>query len=274
MTTLERIEKLEKQLGGMAGLVELAAKSVADQPKIIQELGSIRSFAQQVANNLKSTVDQFNKAIKSNMDFSQLTVNRALAIEQSLTSLAKTTAALVAELADTKVINQSAIMTRIRKIDEENERIRTKEMLKADSIKAADAVTATSYVIASQDVTPDGKEKELIREYMALELTSQELPKEIKDILIGKKVGETAEIHDPQGKETLHFKVLEIYELVTRKSPGSPQAPGPVKTAPPAPVAPSSATNEPTAPVATTPATTAATPAPSGTDTTQAAASN
>lgn len=239
-STLERIDQLEKKLASMAGFIELAAQTNAQQPKLLQELGSVRGYAIEIAKQLKNTVDQFNKALTNNMSFAQLGVNRTLAVEQSLASLAKMSQALVTELSETKVINNEKVMERIRKIDETNERSRVEEMKKAGAIASATKITATSLVVVTEHVKVDGEEKKLAREYSACELTNNEIPNEIRQALTDKQVGDEVEIKDDKHKETLYFKVLEIYEMVPRKSPGQdPNAPQGAKTA--APAAPTSA---------------------------------
>lgn len=244
MTTLERLEKMEKDLTKMNGIIQLAAQGNANYPKLLQELGAIRQYATNLSANLKSVVDQFNKSMKNNMDFTQLGINRGLALEQSLTSLAKTLTAAISELVETKVLKDDAVMTRIRKMDETNERNRIKLMLDAKTIAPVDAVTATSLVVTLQDAAADGGDKKLVSEYSVLELTNQELPQEIKTLLLGKKVGENAEIKDEKGnKETIYFKILEVYELVPRKSEGEKKADAPVVT-PETPTPPTTPTQE------------------------------
>jgi hypothetical protein len=254
MTTLERIDQLEKKLASMSGMIQLAAESTAQQPKILQELGAVRAYAKNIADALKTTVDQFNKAITNNTNFAQLGINRTLAVEQSLASLAKMAAALVAELSETKTLNNDNVVTRIRKIDEENEKERVQKMLESKTIAPAETASQTSLVVISEDVTTEEKGRVLVREYSACELTNADFPNEIRQALVGKKVGDVFDLKDEKHKETLHFKVLEVYELVPRKI----AAPAPTPT--PAPSAAGTQTGTPSTGAATgTPATSGAT---------------
>ena len=207
-STLERLESTEKSTAQVQAQAALLAQGVSKLEA---------SVAQQESNT---------------MQYLQFVMQKVMAMEQSLTSLAKMSYALTDELVASATVSNKSIMTRIRRQDEEGERKRVADLVTANTLKVEESVGEASTLAYSQDffraevkttseageetVTPSSTET--IAEFRILELASQNLSADIKAKFLGKKAGETVEL--PNGNNKSLFTILAVYGLVTGEKQG------------------------------------------------------
>lgn len=272
MNTLERLDDIEKKVAEMLGKVTLASQLAALHPQLKQEIGSVRAFSEKVFGNQNAIVQQFNEALTKSMNYAQFSTQRSMGVEQSVTSLAKTAHAMVAILSEANLVEDfgKKVMQRIRDNDEKAESDRIESMLTQGTIKSSEVSDASSLVVVSQDFLPkkeDDKDQapsENIANYRVVELPSEMIPKDVRDKMTGKKVGDQIPLEEEDGVSTMTIKA--IYNIVpVQKSGDTPTPPAPApdngavqttqaQTPPPVPAAePTAPAVDPTAPDAEQP---------------------
>ena len=106
------------------------------------------SITERVAK-LEETVQQLIVRVTSPDPMVQMVVSKTQGIEQSVTSLGKTFAAVTEELTESGILNGASVMNRLRKHEDESSMSNIKNLLKDDIIEAADVVTPTSLIALS-----------------------------------------------------------------------------------------------------------------------------
>jgi hypothetical protein len=93
------------------------------------------------------------------MQYLQFTLQKQMAMEQSLTSLAKMSYALTDELVGNGTVTNQGIMTRIRRQDEEGEQKRVADMVAAGTVVPQETAEGSSMVAFTQDFVRSASKK-------------------------------------------------------------------------------------------------------------------
>lgn len=154
-------------------------------------------------------------------------IQKAMAVEQSYASIAKTITALVAELVEEKVVDDHKILDRIRKMDEKAEKDRIQAMLEQKVIKPAEEVGDMSLVAIKQVIIETSEEKGKrevpVGDYRLIEVGAPYTPEATREKLKGLKTGCTVEVNKEEKDgvtSVLNATVLEIYNLVEGERQG------------------------------------------------------
>lgn len=191
MSTLERIEQLEKELN--AAKTQLAALQLAAETQNAtagHEDGNTRQVA-------------------------ELANSRSLALEVSLTELAKTVTALAAVLADSKLIDSQAVMDRIIKMNQDEDEREIKNLVERKLLIKSDQVKPHSFVVASHTIvnlTDPGSSK-LVMEKRLLRLPTPLVSNQLRADMIGRKVGDQVQINKSDDGKVHVLTVKEIFDL-------------------------------------------------------------
>jgi DNA-directed RNA polymerase subunit H (RpoH/RPB5) len=167
---------------------------------------------QSALGNFQVQAQQVIQILNANMQKQDLVVNRLMSIEQSFAAMAKTMNAIVQELEETKVLNSSSVMKRIRTMDESAEKARVSAMLEHKAIQKAEVITENSMLVTSQIIKKQDGQTEVVAEYRVFELSSPMHDKEVVQKFIGKSVGDVVEITTSDA--TLCTTILEAYDHV------------------------------------------------------------
>jgi hypothetical protein len=209
MSTLQKISDLEQKLSVFETLATTMPKVVQDMTRINSDLAQVSQAIKLVSeNNIKRTNDL------AQMD--NMVITRLMGLEQSYASLSKTLAAIISELSDSKVLNQNAVMVRLRKSDEAADKARIEQLIELKMISPSEEVSQDSLIVVSQEFNLKSGETDLVAEYRSFELSSPMVEEEVKKSYIGKKIGEVVELSLEEG--TLKTKILETYNYVQSAS--------------------------------------------------------
>jgi prophage DNA circulation protein len=222
MNTLQRVADIESEMSKLKGTLAMAQTLSTSLPRIEQSLAALTSTVQEL-------IEQSNKALTSHRQMIQTTANQNVALEQSVIQLGRTLTAITEELTATFGFNQSNVTARIRKIEDDLEKDRIKNLLTYKAIQPSEVVNEQSIVIASESFTPKAENGEAQTEqksdYLVLELASQHNDRKIVSDFLGKKAGDTVSIEIEQGTITLLVK--EVYEYAQKiESQGETEAAG------------------------------------------------
>ena len=198
-TTLERIEDSEKTVASLLAQVAL----------LNQELSSLKTSVEQQNNN---TMQYFQFILQS--------LQKTEQTRDTLDSLSKMFNALVNELVDTKTVNGPSVMTRVRIREEEKERARVADLVKGGTLVEYETTGPVSVIAFSHNLTR-GADVTVVAEFGLMELSSKEMPDNIRALFVGKKVGDVVEVEEPSSSETKSlFKILAIYGIATGQRQG------------------------------------------------------
>lgn len=212
MNTLQKISELE-------GKVSMLEKMVVTVPKLTQDLTRMSGDLEQINQAVKNIVDAVNKRTSDLSKIDNVLVTRQMALEQSIASLSKTAAALVAELTETKLLNQENVMTRLRKSDERADQDRVEAMIKQGVLKEGDKITKESLVVVSQVFTAKDGTKDTVSEFRSVDMSSPEIEEKIRETYIGKGKSEVVELNLDDG--ALSTTILQVYDYVQVLAQGS-----------------------------------------------------
>lgn len=139
-------------------------------------------------------------------------LQKLMALEQSYAALAKTLHAVITSLKEDGNLSDEKVMGNIRKLDDEQDRIRIQEMTEAGTIKSIDTVHENSLAVVKNVVIPkDNPNPVTLSEYRVIEMPSPTLAPKIRQELTGKKVGDTVKMSTKEFDAL--YVVLEAYEL-------------------------------------------------------------
>jgi len=190
-------------------------------------------------DRMEQDVNQLKMLFMQAQQANEFLMQKATAVEQSYASLAKTVTALVAELVDKNVVDDHAVMSRIRDIDEKAERERVQAMLKEKIIKTSEEIGENSLVAIKQAVvetdTEKGTREKLVANYRLIEMGAQFSIPEVKERLKGLRVGNTIEVNREEKDgvvSILNATVLEIYDIAQGERVEGEGSPAESKEAP------------------------------------------
>lgn len=217
MNALNKLLELEAKIGA---LEEMAV----GMPKLVQDFTRLSDDVKQLNKACENLIAVINKRTGDLAQVDNIVITRQMALEQSLASLSKTAAAMVAELSETKVLDQEAVMTRMRKSDEEADKSRVAKMIEQKVLKEADEITADSFIVVSQQFTfKDGK-VDIVADFRSYDMTNPEIDEETKKSYVGKRKSDVIELNLDDG--VLRTTVLQVYDYVQvyAESKGEDQA--------------------------------------------------
>lgn len=206
MNALQKIAEFEAKLSALE-------KLALGMPKMVQDFTRLSDDVKQINQGVRNLIDVINKRTGDLAQVDNVIVTRQMALEQSLASLSKTCAALVAEMVETKVLNQDNVMVRIRKSDEDSDKKRIEKMVEQKVLVVSDEVKEDSMLIVAQTFTPkDGGPVDVVSEYRSSDLSSPEIAEETRKNYVGKRSGDVVELNLEEG--VLKTTVLQIYDYV------------------------------------------------------------
>ena len=241
MTTLERLEQLERTVLGQTNTIQALSVGLAGSSNLKQDLGAVQALIKKSEEQLDRVINHMNQKNSESFNYIQMLIQRSMALEQTVTSLAKTLTAITEELelqlnrqSRTNLTSDgsgimtevttaaydfgSTVLLRIRQREENSERQRIEQMLSLKVITDSDVIGESSIVILSQTYTKLSGETETVADYRVIEVPSQLTDAAVKQLFLGKKVGETiADVSKNEKGEsegTLSSTVLKIYDLV------------------------------------------------------------
>lgn len=217
--TLQRLDDLEKQVSGLETASSLSSVLREAAPDW-KSFSSLRSFSEDTRNALTGFAKNTQDAGQMQIEAINALSRRLMTIEQSLVSFSKTFAGLCSELIENHNLDNSAVMRRVRAMDEEEAKNEIKMRVKFNAIKPCDAISDLStVVIASKVFDPSSNTETVESEYHPIDLPSNVLPEEDKAKFLGKKVGDIVELDAGDGK-ILKLTILESYDLITGEREG------------------------------------------------------
>jgi hypothetical protein len=247
MTTLERIDQLEKSLNHASAQLQSLSTALVAATNLKQDVGSVQNTVTQLNDKFNGLTEQYNQKNREVFNYLQMLIQRHMSLEQTTTSLAKTLTAVSEEL-ESRLGTEGksgfglAVLTRIRRREEAAERDRVSQMIALKAIEPTDSVGDSSVFILSQVYTSVSGESEIVAEYRVIEVPSQLTDPTVKALFVGKKVGDTIEDQskNDQGEVqgTLVSTILSIYNLAQSASmPQSAASTPTTSSAPSQPVA-------------------------------------
>jgi hypothetical protein len=215
-STLERLEDNEKAVNAQgSALVE----QMAQVARLEQDLNALRGGIQVAMENLSKDI---GKQHQNTVQFLQFLMQKQTGLERNLTTVSKMLTALVSELTEKALVSDASLLGRVRRLDEENERSRVEQMLAAGTIKEIESVEPSSLITVKQDeVLADGT-AQAISEFQVLEVGAEGFPEGIRNALLGKKKGESAEVEFQGGK--IKVTMISVYGMVTGERQGEAPA--------------------------------------------------
>jgi hypothetical protein len=205
MNALNKIAEMEAKLAALE-------KIAMGMPKMVQDFQRLSDDVKQITKACENLITVINKRTGDLAQVDNIIITRQMALEQSLASLSKTAAAMVAELSETKVLNQEAVMLRMRKSDEELDKQRVEKMIEQKVLKEAETITNDSFIVVSQEFTyADGK-VDVVAEFRSYDMTNPELDEDTKKNYVGKRKNDTVELNLEDG--VLRTTVLQVYDYV------------------------------------------------------------
>ncbi len=205
MNSLQKIADLE-------GKLAVLERMVVGVPKLLQDYTRLSDDVKQINQACRNLIDVINKRTGDLANMDNIVITRQMALEQSLASLSKTCAAMVSELSDTKVLNQEAVMERIRKSEEDSDKKRIEQMEKQKIITPAEAAKADSMLIIAQTFTAKDGKVDLVSEFRSSDLSNPELDEETRKNYVGKRSGDVVELNLDDG--VLKTTILQVYDYV------------------------------------------------------------
>lgn len=205
MNTLQKITEFEQRLA-------MLDKLVIGMPKMIQDFSRLSDEMKQINQAVKNVVDAINKRTGELAQVDNMVITRQMALEQSLASLSKTCAAMVAELSETKTLDQNAVMVRMRKSDEDMDKKRVERMIEQKVLAEGTAITKESLIVVSQIFTAKDGTVDVVADFRSIDMSSPEIDDETRENYIGKVTSDEVELNLEDG--VLKTTILQVYSYV------------------------------------------------------------
>lgn len=207
-TTIERIEDLEKQTEEFKSAIQLI---VGLSDKINGLANSSRSAELQIGelvNNLKNQADMILTLVHQDRD-----------LQDSLSNLAKTTAAITELLEDKQILTGEALKNKRQESDDKQERRMIDELVQMGAITNKNGpVEPDSLVVLSRGElnTAEPDKTHLLSNCIAVDLASPLTAATLKQDLLGKNLGETVSYVKDSAAGL--YSVLTVKEIYAHQS--------------------------------------------------------
>jgi hypothetical protein len=202
--TMQKVALLEQKLQA----IEILALSM---PKAAQDMSNVTLDIQQLTRAIQTMTDVINKRTSELAQMDNMLITRQMGLEQSVASFSKTLAAIASELSDTNLLDQTSVVTRIRKSDERSDQERVAQMEKMGVIRLTDKSTSESLLVVSQTFTKTDGQPETVSEFRSVDLSSEVTPDAMPQY-VGKSPGDVLELKLEDG--VLQTTVLQVYDFV------------------------------------------------------------
>jgi hypothetical protein len=179
-------------------------KTTAEQPKK-SALELLQELRGEVAQLRQQNQYLFNAVGEVHRRFEELKV--------SLAANAKTLVSVVKELTANGTVSDEAIIGRIRKIDDDNDKARLTELQRLGIIEAAEEVSESSVVVTKRVGVDASGTETLLSEHYTVEMPLQQIEAEVKAALIGKKAGDSITLDAQEAGEKVRLEVLNVFTL-------------------------------------------------------------
>lgn len=202
-----------QKLAEFEGKLAVLEKMVVGVPKIVQDFTRLSDDVKQINQACANLIEVINKRTGELAKVDNIVITRQMALEQSLASLSKTCAAMVAEMVDTKVLDQGNVMTRIRRSEEDADKERISKMIEQKVLKEAESAKADSMLIVAQKFTSNKDNSvDVVSEYRSSDLSSPEIDEETRKNYVGKRAGDVVELNLEDG--VLKTTIVQVYDYV------------------------------------------------------------
>ena len=221
MNTLDKVADLESKISILEAKLSVFEVLAIGMPKLIQES---QNFALDISSLSKAINDVVNTINKRTSDLGQMDnmiITRLMGLEQSYASITKTIAATISELTNSKVLNQAAVMNRLRLSDESSEKERVSQLLQMKVIQEVDESAPNSLLVVSQVFKfnqPSDEPDDLVADYRTVDLSSSELTEETRLNYVNKKIGDVVSLDCGDG--ILYTTIITIYNHVKAQVQG------------------------------------------------------
>lgn len=212
MNTLQKVAELEQEVSLLKQKLAVFETLAVSMPKAIQDIGRINQDIDTLSKGIQNVVNGVSKRTADLSMMDNMIITRLMGLEQSSAALSKTIACVVSELSDTKVLDQVAVMTRMRKSDEEAEKSRVQQLLSLKVVKESEETVKDSMIVVAQNFTDKDGKTDVIAEYRTYELSSPELSEEERQKYVGRRVGDVVELNLEDG--VLKTTILQVYDYV------------------------------------------------------------
>jgi hypothetical protein len=207
MNALQGFAKLEQRMSALE-------KLCMGMPKVVQDFSRLSDEMKQINQACRNLIDVINKRTGELAQVDNMIITRQMALEQSLASLSKTCAAMVAELSDTQVLNQQNVMTRMRKSDEESDKSRVDKMLEQKVLKPGELITKDSLIIVSQVFTSTEGVDDVVADFRSIDMSNPDIPEETRVNYVGKQANDIVELNLEKDGGVLKTTILQVYDYV------------------------------------------------------------
>ncbi len=179
---------------------------------------------------LEKKVQELEANTANTATFAERAIQNVSALGQSQSAFGKTLTALISILTEKGTVDSDAILTKIREIDDRSERERVEHMVRNGVLVSSEVSNAESIVVVKQIFVPSANPEKPVElsNFRAVELFSPEMPPQLRDQLVDKKVGDTITTKSKEGDFLNTF--VAIYNIAPEKAGGEGEANGEVKT--------------------------------------------
>lgn len=163
--------------------------------------------------------------------FAEQALNNSAMLGQAQTAFGKTLTALISILTEKGAVEGDIILAKIREFDDRTEKERVQQMVTGGILVSTEVSSTETIVIISQIFIPEESPEKSVQlsGYRTVELFSPEIPPQLRDQFLNKKIGETITTMAPGGGKILNT-VIEIYGIASEKTGGEGETNAEVQT--------------------------------------------
>ena len=197
MGTLDDVATLIGKVATIESKLTVFTTLATGMPKLVQEVTALKGDIATLTKAIENLAHAVQKRTSDLNQMDNMLITRVMGMEQSFASMSKMFSAVVSELSDAGRLDQKAVLERLRKSDEANDKLRVEQMLQLKVIEATDKLEVGptgSLIVISQNFTAKDGKVDIVAEYRALELSNPELDAKTKEDYVGKAVGDVIEL--------------------------------------------------------------------------------
>lgn len=204
MTTLERLENIEKKVG-----------------EFEHGLSLLMSLSEKINQNsfLSNDIQSLGGALKQQADMIMTLVHQDRDIQEAVSNLAKTVAAIAEVLESKNVMTSLEFQKKRQANDDKEQRNIIDSLLKMGSIqKQNDPIDPNSLVVLSRSelVSSNPSESHILSDCILIDMTSPVISSELRQDLLGKSIGES--VSYIKDKELGIYSILNIKEVYSHQT--------------------------------------------------------
>lgn len=179
--------------------------------------------------DLEQAVAQLAQGFNEIRNTSGFLARDTIALQTGLSSVAKTLKASVEALKEKNILNDEDVMSRVRSVDDDNDKARLQELLQSGFLEEAPEVSSDSLVVISQKrVGTDGTILTLTN-HLTVEMPQMQPNERSFMELLGKKRGEQFKLTTGDDSQFVLVRIERVFRL---KDSGGVQVAAPQSDAP------------------------------------------